>query len=211
MSEAVRARKIFTAVKAFEHKVDTGLPFDEELRALKRLVDTPTESSDPSLISTVLGSVPETVASAGITSFAHLASRFTSSVAPQLRHSALLPENGGVLAYIMSYAASSFLFQKEGWAEGDDVISVIARANFWLTNKDLDLATREVNQLQGIRISYLSWFIRMVFLTFLGFVRQGGLRNWRRTGSTRPGATSKLSLRWRYLLLPWFFLPLNRH
>ncbi|KAK4695114.1 MICOS complex subunit MIC60, partial [Phenoliferia sp. Uapishka_3] len=151
ISEAMHARKIFAAVKAVEHKVSSGAPFDEEIRALKRLVDVPANdtSSTASLISLALASIPESVSTTGITSFPALAARFSSSVAPQLRHVALLPEHGGVLAYLTSYVASSFLFQKQGWAEGDDVVSTIARANFWLANKDLDLAAREINQLKG--------------------------------------------------------------
>lgn len=48
-----------------------------------------------------------------------------------------------------SWLASNFLFQKEGWAEGEDVVSIVARASYWLENKDLDLAAREVNSLKG--------------------------------------------------------------
>lgn len=147
----MHARRIFAAVKAVEHKVSTGAPFDDELRALRRLVDVPSSdtTSAPSLIALALATVPESVASTGIASFPALATRFTTSVAPQLRRVSLLPEHGGVLAYLTSYVASGFLFQKEGWAEGDDVVSTIARANFWLANKDLDLAAREINQLKG--------------------------------------------------------------
>ncbi|KAI5481551.1 mitochondrial inner membrane protein Mitofilin [Pseudohyphozyma bogoriensis] len=145
LSEAHRARKIFAAVKAIEHKVETGAPFDEELRALQRFIGT----SEDSLIALALASIPESVAASGIASFPALASRFNSSVAPQLRRVSLLPEDGGVLSYLTSYVGSAFLFQKEGWAEGDDVVSTIARANFWLANKDLDLAAREINALKG--------------------------------------------------------------
>lgn len=62
----------------------------------------------------------------------------------------MLPEHGGIFAYLTSWVASNFLFQKEGWAEGDDVVSVVARASFWLSNKDLDLAAREINTLKGM-------------------------------------------------------------
>lgn len=84
-----------------------------------------------------------------MSSFPALSARFSSSVAPQLKKVSLLPEHGGVLAYLTSYAASFALFEKEGWADGKDVVSTIARAKFWLANKDLDLATREVNSLTG--------------------------------------------------------------
>ncbi|KAM0754543.1 hypothetical protein T439DRAFT_331564 [Meredithblackwellia eburnea MCA 4105] len=153
ISEALHARKVFAGVKAVEHKVATGQPFTEELQALKRLVDSQkTEegaTASPNLIAIALSTVPEEVSSSGIASFPAIASRFSSSVAPQIRRVSLLPEHGGLLAYLTSYVASSFLFQKEGWAEGEDVVSTIARANFYLANKDLDLATREVNSLKG--------------------------------------------------------------
>lgn len=142
----MRARKIFTAVKAIEHKVDTGSSFDAELRALKRLIDS---SPSSPLISLALSSVPDEVASTGIHTLPTLSSRFTSSVAPQLLRASLLPENGGVWAYFSSVVGSLFLFQKMGWAEGEDVGSVVARAQFWLEKKELDRAAREVNQLTG--------------------------------------------------------------
>lgn len=53
------------------------------------------------------------------------------------------------MSYLTSYVASHALFEKEGWADGEDVVSTIARAKFWLANKDLDLAAREVNSLKG--------------------------------------------------------------
>ncbi|GAA5929698.1 Mic60p [Sporobolomyces koalae] len=152
LGEAVRARKIFTAVKALEHKVEAGLPFAAELSALQRLSSTASTSDSPkpeSLIALSLGAVPSEVASTGVSSFAALAARFTDSVAPQLKKVSLYPRHGGLLSYISSYVASHALFEKDGWADGDDVVSTIARAKFWLSNKDLDLAAREVNSLKG--------------------------------------------------------------
>ncbi|GAA5887389.1 hypothetical protein JCM6882_002514 [Rhodosporidiobolus microsporus] len=153
VEEAVRARRIFTAVKALEHKIETGAPFADELAVLQRLAKPTSPSSSPSdsdsLISLALSSIPASVATQGVSSFPALSARFSSSVAPQLKKVSLLPEHGGVLAYLTSYAASFALFEKDGWADGKDVVSTIARAKFWLANKDLDLAAREVNSLQG--------------------------------------------------------------
>lgn len=101
------------------------------------------------MIALALKSVPADVASNGVSSFAALASRFSDSVAPQLKKVSLYPQHGGLLAYLSSYVASHAMFEKDGWADGDDVISTIARAKFWLANKDLDLAAREVNSLKG--------------------------------------------------------------
>lgn len=154
INEAVQARKVFTAVKAIEHKVSAGLPFDAELRALETLTKSP-------LVLAAISSLPPTVASSGITSFPSLASRFTTSVAPAVTKVALLPEHGGLFAYLSSVVMSNFLFEKEGWSEGDDVVSTVARARFWLNNKDLEQATREVNTLSGAFEDYYfvdCWF-----------------------------------------------------
>lgn len=153
VSESVRARKIWTAVKAVEHQIETGAPFDDELRALRRLVATKAANAEAdstaSLISIALSTVSDSVASSGITSFPSLAARFTTSVSPSIRRAALLPEHGGIFAYLASFVLSHLLFEKKGWAEGDDVISVIARTEWYLVNKDLDGAAKEVNTLQG--------------------------------------------------------------
>ncbi|GAA5961791.1 hypothetical protein JCM3765_004074 [Sporobolomyces pararoseus] len=152
LGEAVRARKIFTAVKALEHKIEAGLPFADELSALQKLSSSPSSSSSStsdSLIALALKTVSPEVASAGVTSFPALAARFSDSVAPQLKKVSLYPQHGGLLAYLSSYVASHAMFEKEGWADGEDVISTIARTKFWLANKDLDLAAREVNSLKG--------------------------------------------------------------
>ncbi|TNY22376.1 mitochondrial inner membrane protein Mitofilin [Rhodotorula diobovata] len=156
LGEAVRARKIFTAVKALEHKVESGAPFAAELATLQRLAAHPTSSDSAkeaspsdSLLSLALSTIPTEVASTGVSSFPALAARFTESVAPQLKKVSLLPEHGGLVAYLTSVVGSHALFEKEGWADGEDVVSTVARVKFWLANKDLDLAAREANSLSG--------------------------------------------------------------
>lgn len=160
LGEAVRARKIFTAVKALEHKVESGAPFAAELATLQRLAAHPTSSDSAkeaspsdSLLSLALSTIPTEVASTGVSSFPALAARFTESVAPQLKKVSLLPEHGGLVAYLTSVVGSHALFEKEGWADGEDVVSTVARVKFWLANKDLDLAAREANSLSGASLS----------------------------------------------------------
>jgi len=71
-------------------------------------------------------------------------------VAPEVSHVALVPEeDAGVLSYLASRILSNFRFKRSGLVEGDDVLSVIARAEHYLNEKDLDSATRELNQLKG--------------------------------------------------------------
>lgn len=62
------------------------------------------------------------------------------------------------MAYLTSALASHALFEKEGWADGQDLVSTVARVKFWLANKDLDLAAREVNSLTGeCSLGYLAY------------------------------------------------------
>ncbi|BGP54421.1 MICOS complex subunit mic60 [Rhodotorula sphaerocarpa] len=152
LGEAQRARKIFTAVKALEHKIESGLPFSAELATLQRLAHAPgaeASATSDSLVALALSTIPAEAASSGIASFPSLSARFRESVAPQLKKVSLLPEHGGVMAYLTSALASHALFEKEGWADGQDLVSTVARVKFWLANKDLDLAAREVNSLTG--------------------------------------------------------------
>lgn len=112
--------------------------------------DSDKDSALDSVLAAALATIPDSVASAGISSFPTLSSQFHHAVAPQLRKVALVPEQGGgVLSYLTSVVLSNLMFEKEGWSEGNDVISTVARAKFWLENKDLDLAAREVNSLKG--------------------------------------------------------------
>lgn len=86
----------------------------------------------------------------GVEPFADLASWFTTSVAPRVASVALVPDqNAGLLSHLASHLLSSFSFKRQGLVEGDDVLSVLARAEYYLNEKDLDSATRELNQLRG--------------------------------------------------------------
>ncbi|KAI0783860.1 mitochondrial inner membrane protein-domain-containing protein [Irpex lacteus] len=58
-------------------------------------------------------------------------------------------QNAGLLSHLASHLLSSFSFKRQGLVEGDDVLSVLARAEYYLNEKDLDSATRELNQLRG--------------------------------------------------------------
>lgn len=86
----------------------------------------------------------------GVEPFADLATWFSSEVAPKVAHVALVPdENAGVLSYLASRVLSEFRFSRQGLVGGNDVLSVVARAEHFLNEKDLDSAARELNQLKG--------------------------------------------------------------
>ena len=95
----------------------------------------------------------------GIEPLADLSSWFSTSVAPKVASVALVPDqNAGVLSHLASQFLTSFSFKKQGLVEGDDVLSVLARAEYYLNEKNLDSATRELNQLKGTaRILLTDW------------------------------------------------------
>jgi MICOS complex subunit MIC60 len=86
----------------------------------------------------------------GVEPFADLASWFATSVAPRVSSVALVPDsNAGLLSHLASHFLSSFRFKRAGLVEGSDTLSVLARAEYYLNEKDLDRAARELNQLGG--------------------------------------------------------------
>lgn len=86
----------------------------------------------------------------GVEPFADLATWFASEVAPKVSHVALVPDqNAGLLSHLASRAFAGLRFKRQGLVSGDDVLSVLARAEHYLNEKDLDSAARELNQLKG--------------------------------------------------------------
>lgn len=102
-------------------------------------------------MSVVLDSLEGTdVPDVGIEPFADLATWFVNEVAPKVSQVALVPdENAGVLSYLASRAISTIRFRRQGLVPGNDVLSVLARAEYYLNEKNLDSAARELNQLSG--------------------------------------------------------------
>ena len=120
------------------------------MNELATLSATP-KAKNNDLIAEALKAVDATgTASDGIESVPTLHEWFTVRVAPRLTQVALLPEQGaGVLSYVASMVMSPLLFTRKGNVPGNDVSSIIARAEWFLERRDLDAATRELNQLRG--------------------------------------------------------------
>ncbi|KAI0359721.1 hypothetical protein OH77DRAFT_1419015 [Trametes cingulata] len=149
LDENIRVHALWSALRAVHHAVDAPerKPFREELRALRRVAAA---REDP-VVSAALQSLEASeVPDVGVEPLADLTTWFTSSVSPRVASVALVPDqNAGVLSYLASNLFSSFRFQRHGLVEGDDVLSVLARAEYYLNEKDLDSAARELNQLKG--------------------------------------------------------------
>ena len=131
-------------------------PFRDELRVLRHA----SGAKGDELTTAVLDTLEKTdVPDVGVEPLADLTTWFTTSVAPQVARVALVPEqDAGVLSYLASHFLSSFRFTRKGLVEGDDVLSILARAEYYMNEKDLDSATRELNQLTGAsRILLHDW------------------------------------------------------
>lgn len=145
-------RKLRTAIDGAEDAGEEAhayvrRTFSKELDTLRR---TP-KAQDNELIQAALAVIDQTGApQEGVESVPTLHEWFAARLAPRLRSVALLPEQGaGVLSYLTSMALSPLLFSRKGLIEGQDVASTVARAEWYLEHKDLDRATRELNQLHG--------------------------------------------------------------
>lgn len=156
LDENIRIHALWAALRALNSNVDAPVrkPFREELRVLRHLAAA---REDP-IVSSVLESLESSdVPDVGVEPFADLATWFSTSVAPAVSSVALVPDqNAGVISHLASHLVSSFTFRRQGLVPGDDVLSVLARAEYYLNEKDLDSATRELNQLKGPTKTLLS-------------------------------------------------------
>ncbi|OAD73772.1 hypothetical protein PHYBLDRAFT_133554 [Phycomyces blakesleeanus NRRL 1555(-)] len=117
-------------------------PFDQELAALRN------SAKGFQLLSDALEVVPMSVAHEGVEHLEALADRF-ERVAKEVRHVALVPEDGGLGSHIISMVISKLLFKKNGLVKGDDVEATLSRAKYYLDRRDLENTARELNQLKG--------------------------------------------------------------
>lgn len=87
----------------------------------------------------------------GVEPLGDLVAWFVESVGPRVEAVALVPDqDAGVLSHLASSALSTLRFKRQGLVDGDDVLSIVARAEHFLAEKDLDSAARELNQLKGV-------------------------------------------------------------
>lgn len=130
------------AVRAGLENADRPRPFIKELAALKEIA-----AGDP-VVDSAIASVNPTAYQLGVPTSGQLIDRFRR-VATEVRKASLLPEDAGVASHAASLLLSKVLFKKQGRAVGDDVESVLTRAETLLEEGDLDEAAREVNTLTG--------------------------------------------------------------
>lgn len=114
-------------------------PYIEAVRELS--------GSDP-LLKATLDSIPKDVYEQGVLTPAQLAARF-HLLEPEIRKASLLPPNAGVAGHIGSMIFSKLLWSKSGNSTGDDVESILSRADTALSEGRVVDAVGEVNTLKG--------------------------------------------------------------
>ncbi|KAF7336877.1 MICOS complex subunit MIC60 [Mycena venus] len=150
LDENIRIHALWSALRALSSSALSSpvrKPFREELRILRHISAAREDPVASAALASLEGSdVPDV----GVEPFADLATWFANEVAPKVSHVALVPEeNAGLLSHLASRAFASLRFRRQGLVSGDDVLSVLARAEYYLNEKDLDSAARELNQLKG--------------------------------------------------------------
>ena len=150
LDENIRVHSLWSAIRALTNSAISApvrKPFRDELRVLRHI----TAAREDPMVVVVLDSLESTdVPDVGVEPFADLATWFVNEIAPKVSQVSLVPDqNAGVLSYLASRALSGVRFKRQGLVPGDDVLSVLARAEYYLNEKNLDNATRELNQLNG--------------------------------------------------------------
>lgn len=149
LDDNIRVHALLSAIRALDSVTQSPVrkPFREELRVLRHI----TAAREDPVVTVALDSLEQTdVPDVGIEPFADLSTWFINEVSPKVSEVALIPnEDAGVLSYLASCTLSILRFKRHGLVAGDDVLSVLARAEYYLNEKDLDSAARELNQLKG--------------------------------------------------------------
>jgi mitofilin len=141
----LKTQHLLVAVEAVRMKLenaDKPRPFIEELAALKEV------AADDPVVNAAIASINPAAYQRGIPTPSQLIDRFRR-VAHEVRKASLHPENAGVASHVASLILSKVMFRKSGLPVGEDVESVLSRAEVLLEEGNLDKAAREVNGLQG--------------------------------------------------------------
>jgi len=157
LDENLRLHAVWSALRALQTATldaPARKPFRSELRALKSIASAASQTDKVAIAA--LESLEESDApDVGVEPLADLVTWFATSVVPRVSAVALIPDQSsqagpaGLLSHLASSLASSLRFRRRGLVEGDDPLSVMARAEHYLNEKDLDRAARELNQLKG--------------------------------------------------------------
>ncbi|TIA89552.1 hypothetical protein E3P99_01989 [Wallemia hederae] len=163
VDDNVRVHTLWSTYRALERAIigklslteasDEKKPFRKELDALVKIAkETKEDTAGGQVVEAALESLTQSkIPDQGVESVSDLSDWYRQSIEPKVRRVALAPEVGaGPLSIAVSSVLSSLLlFKKQGLVEGTDVAAVLSRADYYLSQKNLDMAARELNQLTG--------------------------------------------------------------
>ncbi|EDQ86742.1 uncharacterized protein MONBRDRAFT_33745 [Monosiga brevicollis MX1] len=115
----------------------------QELQHLKAL------GRDDTFIAAVVHSLPRDALQRGVPSAHDIYANF-DQVKAAVRKVAYVSPEGGFWSIVASHVISALTFETRGLVAGQDVNSILARAQYYLESDDLDQAAREMNQLTGL-------------------------------------------------------------
>ncbi|KAH8693722.1 mitochondrial inner membrane protein Mitofilin [Talaromyces proteolyticus] len=130
------------SVRTVLENASVAKPFVRELVAVKEL------AADDPVVAAAIASINPTAYQRGIPTASQIIDRFRR-VASEVRKASHLSEDAGIARHAVSVALSKVKFSNDGLTDGDDVESVLNRAENMLEEGRLDAAAREVNSLQG--------------------------------------------------------------
>ena len=130
------------AVRSSLELADRPRPFIKELAALKEI------AADDPIVNIAIASINPAAYQRGVPTSSQVIDRFRR-VAAEVRKASLLTENAGVASHAASYLLSKILFRKQGLAVGEDVESILTRAETLLEEGNFDEAARQMNGLTG--------------------------------------------------------------
>ncbi|KAK7460381.1 MICOS complex subunit mic60 [Stygiomarasmius scandens] len=150
LDENIRIHALWSAIRTLSSSAlgaPVRKPFREELRVVRHI----SAARDDPIVAAALETLETSeVPDVGVEPLADLTTWYTSSVQPKVSAVALVPDqDAGLLSHLASHLLSGFRFKRTGLVEGKDTLSVLARAEHYLNEKDLDSAARELNQLTG--------------------------------------------------------------
>lgn len=145
LEESDRATRLHIAIDGLKTALDT-----EQNVALKPFIDAIRKSAgeDP-LLSAAIDSIPKSAYENGVLTRSQLSEKLEKA-GPEITKASLLPPNAGILGHFSSLLFSKLLWKKEGnVSNGEDVESILSRANNALSEGNVSEAVTEINGLKG--------------------------------------------------------------
>lgn len=98
-------------------------------------------AKDDDFVAALLSAIPSEVVACGVLSERELEQTFPR-VKTACRRLAHVPEYGGILSHALSYIVTALTFEQHGLAEGESVEAVLARAEYFVANRNLDMVSQ---------------------------------------------------------------------